>query len=631
MIQWMHRLSQSWVASILMGGLALSFVVWGIADVFTGQSSTALATVGSTEIDSASFQRTYKNYLRNESQQMGTQISADMAQKMGLGQTALQQLLSRTAIDNAIAKLGLTTPDDALAQNIRTQPAFRDATGKFSRTVFQQDIQNAGYTEQEYLAEARTDMTRTQLTGALEQGFAIPDGYARAIFLFLTEKRAVNYVVVSPDSVPPVAAPSDAVLAAYVKAHPERFSTPEYRDIEYAQIGPQDLIGQVNVTDAMVAQDYADHKATYQIPEKRDIQQIEFSSQADAAAAKAKADAGTSFELIAAARKMKPADLDLGEFSKDDLGDPARADAAFALPLNKVSDPVKGALGGYVLMRVTKIVPGVNHPLAEVADTIKKNLALQAAAGKLVDIVNAFEDARSGGADVATAAKKTGMHFGRITGVDKNGLSPAGTPATGVPADPEFLAQAFTAEVGEDNDPFPAKSGSYYAIKVDGVTPPKVKPLDLVRADASASWIGEQKATALGQEAASMAAKANKEKSLDGIAQVLKSPVQHSAALSRDTSDTNFSTNLIGQIFNAPPGGVVMAPQAVGGNFIIAQVSGISHQMLPSDAQTYQSDKAQIAQQAASDVTVSFANAARLQQGVKINQKLVDAALGTNQ
>ena len=36
MLQWMHRISTSWVASLFMGALALSFVVWGIADVFTG-------------------------------------------------------------------------------------------------------------------------------------------------------------------------------------------------------------------------------------------------------------------------------------------------------------------------------------------------------------------------------------------------------------------------------------------------------------------------------------------------------------------------------------------------------------------------------------------------------------------
>jgi hypothetical protein len=44
MIQWMHALSKSWVATLLMGGLTLSFLVWGIADVFTGSSTTAVAS-----------------------------------------------------------------------------------------------------------------------------------------------------------------------------------------------------------------------------------------------------------------------------------------------------------------------------------------------------------------------------------------------------------------------------------------------------------------------------------------------------------------------------------------------------------------------------------------------------------
>ena len=31
---------------------------------------------------------------------MGSEITPDMAQKMGLGQVALQQMISRTALDN---------------------------------------------------------------------------------------------------------------------------------------------------------------------------------------------------------------------------------------------------------------------------------------------------------------------------------------------------------------------------------------------------------------------------------------------------------------------------------------------------------------------------------------------------
>ena len=628
MIQWMHRLSKSWVASLLMGGLALSFIVWGIADVFVGQSTGALATVGSTEISSDAFARIYRNFLRYQGQQMGMNITPEIAQKMGLDQAALQQLISRTAEDNLVARLDLTTTDAELARYVRAQPGFKGATGEFDRNVFLQAIQNAGYNENAYLEEERANQTRTQLESALEIGFALPDSYTQGLFLFVTEKRAADYVIVSPDAVGPVAAPTDAVLADFVKAHPQRFSTPEYREIEYARIAPQDVTSQVTVTDKMIADEFKTHEANYNVPEKRDIQQIEFSSEADAKAARDKIAAGTAFEAIATERKIAPAKLSIGTLAKADIPDAARADSAFSLPLNDVSQPVKGAINGYVLLRVTKITPGISRTLDDVKDQIRQELALQMAGAKVTDIVNAFEDARSGGADLATAAKKTGMKSGRITAVDKTGLAPTDEKVADLPVDPEFLTTAFTAEVGEDSDPFAAKSGAYYAVKVDGVTPAKLRPLDQVRADALAAWTTEEKSKALAAKAVTLMAQAQKDGNLAGIAKALKVPLQQSPALARNTNDTTFSTALVSKLFDAVPGTVVEAPQGTGGNYIIARVTGIAHPQNPGTQQLYASGRVEISQQAASDFSIGFANAARLQQGVKVNQKLLQQATG---
>ena len=628
MIQWMHQLSTSWVASLLMGGLALSFVVWGIADVFTGQTSNAIATVGPTEISSAEFSRFYRNALRNQSQQTGMDLTPEIAQKMGLDRMALQQLIGQTALDNAAARLSLTTSDAELAQQIRALPAFKGATGQFDHNVFLQIIGNAGYNEHDFLEAERTDQARAQLITALEGGFAIPEAYANGLTLFLSERRAADFVIVSPDAVGNIAAPSDAALTAYVKAHPERFSTPEYREIEYAEIAPQEVTNQVNVTDKMIADEFKAHEASYNVPEKRDIQQIEFASEAEAKAARDKIAAGTSFEAMAAERKIKPENLSIGTLSKADFADQPRADAAFSLPVNEVSQPVKGALNGYVLVRVTKITPGISRTLEDSKEQIRQQLALQLAGAKITDIVNAFEDARSGGADIATAAKKTGMKASRIAAVDKSGLSPTGEKLAEIPADPEFLSTAFTAEVGEDNDPFSAKSGAYYAVKVVGVTPAKLKPLDQVRADAIAAWTAEEKAKAVAAKAIDLAAQAQKEGNLAGIAKTLKVPVQQSPALSRNTNDTTFSSALVGKLFDAPPGGVVQAPQGAGGNYIIARLTGIDHLQTPATKQAAFALRAQVSEQAASDFTLSYSNAARQQQGVKVNEKLLQQATG---
>jgi peptidyl-prolyl cis-trans isomerase D len=628
MIQWMHQLSKSWVASLLMGGLALSFVVWGIADVFTGQISTSLATVGSTEISTQTFQRTYRNFLRNQGQQMGMDLTPDVAQKMGLDQTALQQLISRTALDNTASRMGLTASDAELAQEVRSLPAFKGATNEFDHNIFLQVIGNAGYGEQDFLNEMRSDAARAQLTTAMEAGFALPDGYTKALFLYVTELRAADYVIVSPDAVGPIAPPDDAKLAAYVKAHAERFSTPEYRDIEYAAVTPQDVAAQVAVTDKMIADEFKQHEASYNVPEKRDIQQIEFPSEAAAKSARERIAAGTSFETLATERKIAAADLNLGTLSKADIPDAARADAIFALPVNEVSQPIKGALNGYVLLKVTKVTPGISRTLDDSRDQIRQTLALQVAGAKIIDIVNAYEDARSGGADIAAAAKKAGMKSGRIAAVDKMGLTPAGEKVADLPADPEFLSAAFAAEVGEDNDPFAAKSGAYYALKVGGVTPAKLKPLDQVRADALTAWTAEEKAKALAVKAVALADQAQKDGNLAAVAKALKVPVLQSPALQRNTNDTTFSAALTEKLFAAAPGAVVQAPQGTGGNYIIAKVTGIAHPENENTRQLYAAGRGQISEQAGADISSSLANASRIQQGVKVNQKLVQQATG---
>ena len=627
MIQWMHRLSKSWVATLLMGGLALSFVVWGIADVFTGMGGDAVATVGATDIGQGDFQRSYRNFLRNQGQQMGAEITPDMAQKMGLGQVALQQMVSRAALDNEGSKLGLTTPDAEVAQEVRGMSVFRGPLGSFDRPTFLQAINNAGYSEDEFIAENRRDMTRNQLTRAIEGDFMIPPTYAQALFEFINERRAADYVIVSPDTAGAIAPPGDAVLTAYVKANPDRFSTPEYRDADYASITVDDVLPSVAVTDAQIRQAYDNAKATYQVPEKRDVQQIEFQTEAQAKDARAKLDGGMAFDALAASLKKSGKDIALGTLAQSDLPDAGRAKAIFALPLDQVSQPVKTGFGGWALLRVTKITPGVNRGLDDVKDELKKTLAQQLAANKLVDAVNAFTDARSGGDDLAAAARKAGMKVGHVKAVDAGGLTPDGARAE-VPADPEFLPALFKAEVGEDSDPFSTRAGNYFAVKVNGVTPPKLKSLDLVRADAANSWSLEQRNRLVAEKAASLTAQAEKEKSLDGAAKALKVSVQHSPALNRQTNDTMFSAPIVAKLFDARPDGIVSGPQGLSGNYIIAKVTGIAHPRLDPNDRNFAGGMAQLAQGVAGDMSIAMANAARARQGVKVNRKLLDAVIG---
>src|SRR5690606_28761644 len=112
------------------------------------------------------------------------------------------------------------------------------------------------------------------------------------------------------------------------------------------------------------------------------------------------------------------------------------------------------------------------------------------------EMVNAFQDAKSSGEDIPTAARTAGLKFNRIAALDRSGLAPDGTRSA-APTDAEFLSNVFSVEVGEEHDPVAAQSGAYYAIRVNGVTPPKVKPLDEVRAAVAADWLDDKRRTLL--------------------------------------------------------------------------------------------------------------------------------------
>jgi peptidyl-prolyl cis-trans isomerase D len=620
MLQQMRALSKSWVSTVLMGGLALSFALWGIGDIFRGQTSTAIATVGGAEIDQSEFKRDYQNTVAYVGRQKGGTLSQEDARKMNLPHITLEKLTSDRALENLASKMGLTVGDDTVTQEIQNAPLFKGINGTFDHQVFLQQVNRLGYTEQGFIELMRSDLARAQLSAAGTDGFVIPAGYLTALAKYVSEARAVDYVVVTPEMIPAIPAPTEKQLTGYVNANPARFSTPEYRSVTYASIGPEDVADKITVTDKQLHDAYDEAKATYVVPEKRDADQISFPTQAEAAAAKAKLDAKTlTYDALAKSRNLTAQTMSLGSVAKEQLTGKAEADALFALPENGISDPVKGPFG-YVLLRVRKITPAVNKSFDDVKADLTKQLKTQLAAASLVDLVNKFTDAQGSGDDIAQAAKAAGMHVTTVPAVDQQGLPPGGTK--GVISSPELIRAIFAADVGADGDVFQTPDGHYYALKVNGVTPPKVQAVSAVHDVAVTAWTHAERAKALAQKANELAAQANKDGKLSGGA------IQSSGRLNRTTVNQVFSRALIDTVFSKPAGVAVVGPIARGEGYIVARTTAVSHPKFAPNDPNIRNFGQQLSQQIVSDLNDAFGNAEKICQGVKVNQKLFEAAIG---
>jgi peptidyl-prolyl cis-trans isomerase D len=625
MLQQMRKYTKSWVSSLFLGILALSFGVWGIADIFRGNSDTSVATVGGESIPMELFQRDYRNVTRAASRQGPIKP----AQARAMGQKVLEGLINEAALDSYIRHYGITVPDEVVSARIRAMPYFQGTLGTFDRQTFQRAIDQAGFTEQSFIEYIRGSLERDQLIGAAAAGLELPPGYARAVFNYLNEARAVQYISLpaSAAGAPPV--PSDAQLQAFIAAHRTRFSTPEYREVTYAWIAPEDLASKVKISEAQLQQQYDAQKGQYVIPEKRQLEQITFPDLASAKAARAKIGAGTSFADLAKTRGLSTSEIQIGALSQADLGD--RGTAVFALQKDGVSQPLKAPVG-YALIHVVSITPGSSRSFAEVKEELRKALAAQLEGSMIADIGNKYIDENSRGQSLQKSAALVGMRVAHIAGVDARGDQPDGSKAQ-LPPEPELLAQIFKAEVGEEGDPFVAKSGSSYVVKVDGVRPPKLKPLDTVRAEATAEWQKEQLATRLAAKAKSLAAQASGRKNLAAAAASVGAQVQTSGVLHRPGPNTPasapFSKALLGNIFSVPAGQAVYGSSADGNSDIVALVTSVQHPpaMVISDAQLRRF-AGQIGQRAGQDIGSALAAAARAKVGVSINQQTVDRLIG---
>ena len=126
MLDFLRRSAGTWLARLLLGLVAISFVVWGVERRGGGLGgASSLATVGSTAISDAEFTRAYDAQLAELSQRARRRITAEEARTFGVERRVISRLVGETALDNQVKQLGLALSDEALADSLKRDPNYQ--------------------------------------------------------------------------------------------------------------------------------------------------------------------------------------------------------------------------------------------------------------------------------------------------------------------------------------------------------------------------------------------------------------------------------------------------------------------------------------------------------------------------
>lgn len=623
-LQTLRKGASGWIAKIFLVILTLSFLVWGIADVFRGMGATAVASVGSTEISADAFRRQYLDQLQQISRRAGRPITPDQARAFGLDRQILNQMIADATLDEQASRLALAVSDEQIAREIAENPNFRrPGATSFDPAYFQQLLRSNNLTEQRFVASERQRAVRDQLLKSLGAGVAVPQVLIEAVGRFENETRTASYVRVTPAAAGPLAAPTDEVLRTYFDAHKVTFRAPEYRKISVLALTPVTLAAAETVTDADAKADYERNLARFGTPERREVQQIVFTSAADAQAADEKIKAGASFADIAAGRGLTAKDTDLGLVAKSAILDPKIADAAFAMPEGAVS-VVEGRFGT-VLVHVTKIEPGARQPFEAVKDQIIADLRLDRARRALLDKHDQVEDERASGSTLAEVAQKLGLKLQTFDAVDRSGHTPAGDPAD-VPGGADVLSGAFAAQPGVETDTVQLpQNGGFVWYETNAITAARDRTFEEAKAAVTIRWTESETEKAVEAKATALLDKAKAGTPLAQVAAEADLPLQIAEGLRRGRAAGPFSAESIASVFDVKEGGFGVALAATEPDRVVFEVTKI---MVPPPDMDTSRASAELSRQIENDVLLQYLSAIQKEIGVKINDKLFAQATG---
>lgn len=471
---------KSTIVWVLMGLMVLGLGGFGVTS-FSG-GSTSIGSVGDTTITADDYARALRNQMNAYQQQTGQPLSMAQAQAMGLPQAVQSQLITAAALKEQARRIGVAVGDEKVRQAILEAPAFRGPTGSFDRAAYAEVLRRENLSEAEFEREVRLDEARLLIQRAVAGGVAAPEPAVETTAKWILERRDVAWRELTEDMLPaPVAAPDEETLKAWHSANADRFTAPELRKITYVWLTPEMLAPEVQLDEAALRAAYDERIDEFQRPERRLVSRLVFPTAEDAQAAKAQIDAGTApFESFVLERGLQPEDAELGEVSQADLG--AAGEAVFALEQPGVVGPVQTDLGP-ALFAVHAILDPVNVAFEDAREDLRAEAAVDRAARTIEDRAADYEDLLAGGASLEQVAEETELQLGSID------WSADATPEEGSIAGYQAFRDR-AAEISEADFPelVSLDDGGVFALRLDQVVPPTLRPFEEVRAEVEADW-----------------------------------------------------------------------------------------------------------------------------------------------
>lgn len=516
MISFFRRLMSSRLgAALALGFLALVAFAFAAGDIsssgnglgsFAGFGGGDATRVGSRSLTDSDVQSRVQNAFEQQRSEAPTmQIGQFLA--MGAVPEIYDQLVAATALAEFAQQQGIVISKRMIDARIAAIPAFQDASGKFSQTVFRQMLAARSISEKSLRDDIEMELKGQMLLAPAGLGTRLTDSLVLPYASLLLEAREGRIAAIPSIAFKPAAAPTDAQLKGFYTAHADRYTIPEQRRLRYAVVDAERFAAAATPTDSDIAKYYAAHRADYAARETRTVHQLIVPTEA--AAKKAMASGSLAQAARAAGLEVATfAQLGKGDFAQQSSA--AVANAVYAAPQGKVVGPFKTPLG-WAVAEAVAVQRTPEKTLAAVRGPIAETLKAEKRKALLADFVSKVEDDITNGATFEEVVKDNGLKTETTPLLLSSGQN-VGNPAYRPSADLAALVKpAFDMDADDDPQFAPVKAQERYAlVDVTDVVAPAPPPFDKVKAIVAQQYLldqGKAKAKALAERLKAQIAK----------------------------------------------------------------------------------------------------------------------------
>ncbi len=395
MIQELREYSNSIFFKILLGIIAITFVLsFGVGGFF-GERKDVIATVNGNEILLRDYKELYHNRIQVLRQQFG-ENSDQIAEQINLRQQVFEQLIDRYLLLSEAADMNLMTTDLEIQDYIRNQSIFQK-NGQFDYATYETVLSQNRIVRHEYENSLRKDILLTKKQNMIGSGLVVNDREVEKAYRRDFERIEVDYVYFDPKFFIDQTNTDESELRQYHLENQGQFKTLNQFKMEYFILSSDDYKNKVNVREREIRRYYQKYEDNFATPSEIRARHILFKLSPDASEElfQEKSEqlgklldqirGGSSFEELAIKYSEDGTASEGGNLGWFKLGEmvPEFENAAFAIETGQVSEIVRSPFGLH-LIKVEERKQEVTKSLDEVRDEISEILA-ESRAQKLLD------------------------------------------------------------------------------------------------------------------------------------------------------------------------------------------------------------------------------------------------------